>query len=136
MKPTQELPPPSPVPTPDHRGKEASTGGIFNPGPQAEYHITGTTCQQVGNQWIKKGVWDHTLMRNNSFQRGSSACFQVPLQEPFDPYYPSLGYSLSCSLNLLIKLVFKDQQIREGMILPIMGFPKKKNQHLEVNVYL
>lgn len=92
-RPTKELPSPSLVYTPPHWGKEASMGGIFKPWPQAEYHITETTCQKFGNRWTKKkkkkcvGLYPEKY----HFSEGPSACFQVSLQGPFDPYYPSLG---------------------------------------------
>lgn len=89
-RPTKELPSPSLVYTPPHWGKEASMGGIFKPWPQAEYHITETTCQKFGNRWTKKkGVWDCTL-RNSTFQRGpqhaSKFLYRGPLIHIIPPW--------------------------------------------------
>lgn len=92
-RPTKELPSPSLVYTPPHWGKEASMGGIFKPWPQAEYHITETTCQKFGNRWTKKkkkkSVWDCTL-RNTTFQRGpqhaSKFLYRGPLIHIIPPW--------------------------------------------------
>lgn len=129
-RPTKELPSPSLVYTPPHWGKEASMGGIFKPWPQAEYHITETTCQKFGNRWTKK--------------KKKKVCGTVPWEIPLFRGALSMLPSFSTGalwsilslpglpLNLLIKLFFKDQHIREGMTLPTRDIPKRRTNILKL----
>lgn len=128
-RPTKELPSPSLVYTPPHWGKEASMGGIFKPWPQAEYHITETTCQKFGNRWTKKKKkvcgtvpWEIALFRGalSMLPSFSTGALWSILSLPGLP------------LNLLIKLFFKDQHIREGMTLPTRDIPKRRTNILKL----
>lgn len=95
---------------------------IFLTWPQAEHHSTETTCQRAGNLWTTEGMGDHTL-RNNC----SSACFKFPYRGPL-----TILLLPRPLLNLLIKLFFTDQHIREGRTLPTTAFPKRTSWSQQV----